>query len=234
MTITEKILARAAGRDTVDARATSSWPTSTWRWPTTSPRRSRSSGSRSSAWTACGTRRRWRSCPSHFVPAKDIASAKLGMAMRDFARAQGIEGFFELGRGGIEHALLPEQAWALPGMVIIGADSHSCTYGGLGAFSTGVGSTDLAAVLATGKIWLRRPGEREVRLRGQARAVGGRQGHDPVGHRARRRRRLRLPGDGAHRPGAAVPVAGLALHADQHGHRGRRQVRHRAARRGRR
>jgi len=92
--------------------------------------------------------------PSHFVPAKDIASAKLGMAMRDFARAQGIDGFFELGRGGIEHALLPEQAWALPGMVIIGADSHSCTYGGLGAFSAGVGSTDLAAVLATGKIWL--------------------------------------------------------------------------------
>jgi 3-isopropylmalate/(R)-2-methylmalate dehydratase large subunit len=92
--------------------------------------------------------------PSHFVPAKDIASAKLGMAMRDFAREQGVDGFFELGRGGIEHALLPEQAWALPGMVIIGADSHSCTYGGLGAFSTGVGSTDLAAVLATGKIWL--------------------------------------------------------------------------------
>jgi 3-isopropylmalate/(R)-2-methylmalate dehydratase large subunit len=92
--------------------------------------------------------------PSHFMPAKDIASAKLGMAMRDFARAQGIDGFFELGRGGIEHALLPEQAWALPGMVIIGADSHSCTYGGLGAFSTGVGSTDLAAVLATGQIWL--------------------------------------------------------------------------------
>src|SRR5436190_743635 len=92
--------------------------------------------------------------PSHFVPAKDIASAKLGMTMREFARQQGIDGFFELGRGGIEHALLPEQAWALPGMVIIGADSHSCTYGGLGAFSTGVGSTDLAAVLATGKIWL--------------------------------------------------------------------------------
>src|SRR5437899_3060714 len=95
--------------------------------------------------------------PSHFVPAKDIASAKLGMTMRDFAREQGIEHFFELGRGGIEHILLPEQAIALPGQVIIGADSHSCTYGGLGAFSTGVGSTDLAAVLATGRIWLRVP-----------------------------------------------------------------------------
>lgn len=95
--------------------------------------------------------------PSHFVPAKDIASAKLGMTMREFAREQGIEHFFELGRGGIEHILLPEQALALPGQVIIGADSHSCTYGALGAFSTGVGSTDLAAVLATGRIWLRVP-----------------------------------------------------------------------------
>jgi 3-isopropylmalate/(R)-2-methylmalate dehydratase large subunit len=95
--------------------------------------------------------------PSHFVPAKDIASARLGMTMRDFARSQGIEHYFELGRGGIEHILLPEQALALPGMVIIGADSHSCTYGALGAFSTGVGSTDLAAVLATGRIWLRVP-----------------------------------------------------------------------------
>ena len=95
--------------------------------------------------------------PSHFVPAKDIASARLMTTMRGFAREQEIEHFFELGRGGIEHILLPEQALALPGQVIIGADSHSCTYGGLGAFSTGVGSTDLAAVLATGRIWLRVP-----------------------------------------------------------------------------
>ncbi len=95
--------------------------------------------------------------PSHFVPAKDIASAGLMMSMRGFAREQGIEHFFELGRGGIEHILLPQEALALPGMVIIGADSHSCTYGAVGAFSTGVGSTDLAAVFATGEIWLRVP-----------------------------------------------------------------------------
>ena len=95
--------------------------------------------------------------PSHFLPAKDIGSARLGTTMREFAREQGIENYFELGRGGIEHILLPEQAVALPGQVIIGADSHSCTYGGIGAFSTGVGSTDLAAVLATGKTWLRVP-----------------------------------------------------------------------------
>ncbi|MGH2687174.1 MAG: aconitase family protein, partial [Actinomycetota bacterium] len=70
--------------------------------------------------------------PSHFAPAKDIASAGMVSEMRTFAREQGIEHFFELGRGGIEHILLPEQALALPGMVIIGADSHSCTYGALG------------------------------------------------------------------------------------------------------
>lgn len=94
---------------------------------------------------------------SHFAPAKDIASAKLMTSMRRFAQAQDIEHFFDVGRGGIEHILLPEEALVLPGDVIIGADSHSCTYGALGCFSTGVGSTDLAAVLALGEIWLRVP-----------------------------------------------------------------------------
>ena len=94
---------------------------------------------------------------SHFAPAKDIASAKLMSRMRAFAIEHDIEHYFEIGRGGIEHILLPEEALALPGQVIIGADSHSCTYGALGCFSTGVGSTDLAAVWATGEIWLRVP-----------------------------------------------------------------------------
>jgi 3-isopropylmalate/(R)-2-methylmalate dehydratase large subunit len=94
---------------------------------------------------------------SHFVPAKDIASATLMSRMREFAFEQEVEHFFEVGRGGIEHILLPEEALALPGDVIIGADSHSCTYGALGCFSTGVGSTDLAGVLALGEIWLRVP-----------------------------------------------------------------------------
>jgi len=94
---------------------------------------------------------------SHFAPAKDIASAKLMTRMRSFALEHDIEHFFEVGRGGIEHILLPEEALTLPGDVVIGADSHSCTYGALGCFSTGVGSTDLAAVLATGEIWLRVP-----------------------------------------------------------------------------
>lgn len=95
--------------------------------------------------------------PSHFVPAKDIASASLGMRMRTFAHEQEITHFFEIGRAGIEHILLPEEGLVAPGDVVIGADSHSCTYGALGCFSTGVGSTDLAGILATGEIWLRVP-----------------------------------------------------------------------------
>src|SRR5919106_276287 len=94
---------------------------------------------------------------SHFVPAKDIASAGLMTVMPRFAAEQAIEHFFDVGRGGIEHILLPEEALTLPGDVVIGADSHSCTYGALGCFSTGVGSTDMAAVWATGEIWLRVP-----------------------------------------------------------------------------
>ena len=94
---------------------------------------------------------------SHFVPAKDIATAKLMTRMREFAFEHDIEHYFEVGHGGIEHILLPEEALTLPGDVVIGADSHSCTYGALGCFSTGVGSTDMAAVWATGEIWLRVP-----------------------------------------------------------------------------
>jgi 3-isopropylmalate/(R)-2-methylmalate dehydratase large subunit len=94
---------------------------------------------------------------SHFAPAKDIASAKLMSRMRAFAVEYDIEHYFEIGRGGIEHILLPEEALVLPGQIVIGADSHSCTYGALGCFSTGVGSTDVAAVWALGEIWLRVP-----------------------------------------------------------------------------
>ncbi len=95
--------------------------------------------------------------PDHFTPNKDIASANQVKILRDFAREQGLPYFFEVGRVGIEHALLPEQGLVLPGDVIIGADSHTCTYGALGAFATGVGSTDLAAAMITGKVWFRVP-----------------------------------------------------------------------------
>jgi 3-isopropylmalate/(R)-2-methylmalate dehydratase large subunit len=91
------------------------------------------------------------------VPNKDIMSAALAKAMREFAREQGIKKYFEVGRSGVCHALLPEEGLVSPGDVVIGADSHTCTHGAMGAFATGVGSTDLAAAWATGKIWLKIP-----------------------------------------------------------------------------
>jgi len=93
----------------------------------------------------------------HFVPNKDIASAEQCKMVREFAKKNNLKYFFDGATAGIEHALLPEQGLILPGYVVIGADSHTCTYGALGCFSTGVGSTDLACVWATGKIWLRVP-----------------------------------------------------------------------------
>jgi 3-isopropylmalate/(R)-2-methylmalate dehydratase large subunit len=94
--------------------------------------------------------------PDHFVPNKDIPSAEQAKLMREFARKQGII-YFEVGEAGIEHVLLPEQGLVLPGEVVIGADSHTCTYGALGAFATGMGSTDIAAAMATGDIWMKVP-----------------------------------------------------------------------------
>ncbi len=93
----------------------------------------------------------------HFTPNKDIASAQQCKKVRDFARRFKLKYFFEGGRGGIEHALIPEKGLALPGEVIIGADSHTCTYGALGAFATGVGSTDVAGAMLTGEVWLKVP-----------------------------------------------------------------------------
>ncbi|NLJ83857.1 MAG: 3-isopropylmalate dehydratase large subunit [Halanaerobiaceae bacterium] len=95
--------------------------------------------------------------PDHFTPNKDIKSAEQVRMIREFARKHGITYYFEVGRMGIEHCLLPEQGLALPGEIIIGADSHTCTYGALNALGTGVGSTDLAAAMATGHLWFRVP-----------------------------------------------------------------------------
>ena len=95
--------------------------------------------------------------PDHFVPNKDIKSAEHCKCVREFAIKNQITNYFEVGEMGIEHALLPEKGLTVPGDVIIGADSHTCTYGALGAFSTGVGSTDMAAGMATGKAWFKVP-----------------------------------------------------------------------------
>jgi 3-isopropylmalate/(R)-2-methylmalate dehydratase large subunit len=95
--------------------------------------------------------------PDHFTPAKDIKSATQAKILRDFANEQKIKNYFEVGRMGIEHALLPEVGLIKPGKLIIGADSHTCTYGALGAFATGMGSTDLAACWVTGYSWFKVP-----------------------------------------------------------------------------
>ncbi len=95
--------------------------------------------------------------PDHFAPQKDIKAAEQCRMLKLFSREQGLELYFEVGRMGVEHALLPEQGHVVPGDLIIGADSHTCTYGALGAFSTGVGSTDVAASMATGECWFKVP-----------------------------------------------------------------------------
>jgi len=95
--------------------------------------------------------------PDHFAPQKDIKAAEQCRMLKLFSREQGLELYFEVGRMGVEHALLPEQGHVVPGDLVIGADSHTCTYGALGAFSTGVGSTDVAASMATGECWFRVP-----------------------------------------------------------------------------
>lgn len=103
---------------------------------------------------------------SHFTPAKDIQSAQMVSVMRKFAREQKTR-FYEVGRGGIEHVVLPEQGLVAPGMLVVGADSHTCTYGALGCFATGMGSTDIAVAMATGEVWLRVPQTVRINFHGK-------------------------------------------------------------------
>ena len=105
--------------------------------------------------------------PDHFTPNKDIKSAGLSKIVRDFAHKHEIVNYFEVGRVGIEHVILPEKGIVAPGMLTIGADSHTCTYGALGGFSTGVGSTDLGVALATGEAWFKVPESIKVNITGK-------------------------------------------------------------------
>jgi 3-isopropylmalate/(R)-2-methylmalate dehydratase large subunit len=95
--------------------------------------------------------------PDHFVPNKDIKSAELAKRLREWVRKHGIKNYYEVGENGVCHAVLPEDGWVLPGRTIVCGDSHTCTHGALGAFSTGVGSTDLAAAIYSGELWFRVP-----------------------------------------------------------------------------
>ena len=104
--------------------------------------------------------------PDHFQPAKDVQSAELHKRLDDWARRHHIKHYYKLGRAGVCHALLPEQGHIRPGEVIVGGDSHTCTYGAFAAFSTGIGSTDLAAAIATGKLWFKVPASMKLVLNG--------------------------------------------------------------------
>ena len=105
--------------------------------------------------------------PDHFVPNRDIKSAQQVKQVREFSRAQDLQHFFEVGRMGIEHALLPDNGIVTAGDLVIGADSHTCTYGALGAFSTGMGSTDIACAMASGDTWLKVPSAIKVEFNGK-------------------------------------------------------------------
>lgn len=105
--------------------------------------------------------------PDHFTPNKDIKSAENSKAIREFAREQGLSWYFEQGKSGVEHAILPEAGVVAAGECIIGADSHTCTYGALGAFSTGVGTTDIATGMAMGELWFKVPSAMKFVLTGK-------------------------------------------------------------------
>lgn len=112
--------------------------------------------------------------PDHYVPNKDIASAEQAKEMREFAKRHCIENYFEVGRSGVCHQIMIDEGFAAPGRLIVGADSHTCTYGGLGAFSTGIGSTEAAAAFATGRLWFKVPETIRIELTGKFRKdVGG-------------------------------------------------------------
>jgi 3-isopropylmalate/(R)-2-methylmalate dehydratase large subunit len=112
--------------------------------------------------------------PDHFVPNKDIASAQQAKEMREFAKRWKIDNYYEVGRGGVCHQVMVDEGFAAPGRLIVGADSHTCTYGALNAFSTGVGSSEAAAVFATGKLWFKVPESVHILLKGRFnKYVGG-------------------------------------------------------------
>ncbi|MDD1771852.1 MAG: 3-isopropylmalate dehydratase large subunit [Methanomassiliicoccales archaeon] len=112
--------------------------------------------------------------PDHFVPNKDVASAQQAKEMRDFAKKWGIKNYYEVGRGGVCHQVMLDHGFAYPGALVVGADSHTCTYGGVNAFATGVGSSEAAAVFATGRLWFKVPESIKVMLKGRpSKYVGG-------------------------------------------------------------
>ena len=156
----------------------------------------------------------------HFVPNKDIKSATQSKQCREFANKYDILNFYDVGQMGIEHALLPEKGIVTAGDCVIGADSHTCTYGALGAFSTGVGSTDMAAGMATGMAWFKVPSAIRFVLTGKfSPRVSGKDRHDRSG-------RCPVQVHGVHRSRCGRAHYGRPPVHLQHGDRGRRKKRH--------
>ena len=166
MTITEKIFAAHAGKDFVRAgELISAKVDITLANDITGPiaiREFKKTGAK-----AVFDKTRTVFVPDHFIPNKDIKSAQQAKEVREFAREQNLLHYFEVGRMGIEHALLPDKGIVTAGDLIIGADSHTCTYGALGAFSTGVGSTDLGCTMASGETWFKVPSAIKVEFYGK-------------------------------------------------------------------
>jgi len=165
MTITEKILARAAGRERVSAGELVDAKVDVVMCVdvTTPPAISMLA---EKGIDRVFDREKIVVTPDHFQPAKDIKSAELHKRLDEWAKRHKIKHYYKLGRAGVCHALLPEQGHIRPGEVIVGGDSHTCTYGAFAAFGTGVGSTDLAAAIATGELWFRVPASMKFVLKG--------------------------------------------------------------------
>lgn len=156
MTITQKILAAHAGLTEVKAGQLITAKTDIV-LSNDITRTCSNSGNAKSRYYRCFDKDRIAMIPDHFSPTKDIKSAEQCKVIRDFAKEHNIKHYYEVGKMGVEHCLLPEQGIVGPGDLIIGADSHTCTYGALGAFATGMGSTDIAAAMISGETWLRVP-----------------------------------------------------------------------------
>ncbi len=170
--------------------------------------------------------------PDHFVPNKDVASAEQAKEMREFAKKWSIRNYYEVGRGGVCHQVMVDEGFAAPGRLIVGADSHTCTYGALNAFSTGVGSSEAAAVFATGRLWFRVPESIRVLLKGRLnRYVTGKdliiKLITDIGVEGANYKTLEFGGTGV----SALTVS-ERMSVSQHGHRGRRKGRHLPLRRG--
>ena len=161
----------------------------------------------------------------HFAPNKDIASAIQIQVVREFAKEQDLVHFYDGGDMGWSTPCCRRRGIVVPGDLIIGADSHTCTYGALGAFASGVGSTDLAAAMVNGEVWLKVPETIKFVYRPGTAPLGHRQGSDPLHHRRYRGGRGQLPGHGVHRGShRPAPHGGPFFHG-QYGRGGRGQKR---------